>query len=257
MTDTETRRDRAARLLGLLDLTRLDDRCGEADVLAVCDAALAPPRPAAICIWPQFAGLARRRLGDEGVRIATVVNFPAGGEDPERVAEDIAETVGDGADEIDLVMPWRALLRGDHDTARAVLAAARESTGAGVLLKVIVETGELGSEERIREATRLAVAEGADFVKTSTGRTPVSATPEAARFMLEEISGAGRIVGFKAAGGIRSFEDADVYLRLAEEILGPEAIGPDRFRIGASALREALLAEIGRSAPHAGNGGSY
>ncbi len=255
--NTETRRNRAARLLGLIDLTRLDDRCGEADVLALCDAALAVPRPAAICIWPQFAGVARRRLGDEGVRIATVVNFPAGGEDPERVAEDISETAGDGADEIDLVMPWRALLRGDRDTVRAVLGAARESTGAGVLLKVIIETGELGSEDRIREATRLAIAEGADFVKTSTGRMPVSATPEAARVMLEEIRIASRPVGFKAAGGIRSFEDADLYLRLAEEILGPQAVGPDRFRIGASALREALLAEIAGTAARSPEGGAY
>ena len=240
MTAIELRRARAARLLGLIDLTRLDDRCSEADVVALCDAALVAPRPAAICIWPQFAGTARRRLRDEGVRIATVVNFPAGGEDPERVAEDISETVGDGADEVDLVMPWRALLRGDSDAVRAVLAAARESTGAGVLLKIIIETGELGTEERIREATRLAIAEGADFVKTSTGRTQISATPEAARFMLEEIGRAGRPVGFKAAGGIRSFEDADLYLRLAEEFMGSDAVGPGRFRIGASALREAI-----------------
>jgi len=255
--DNETRRDRAARLLGLLDLTRLDDRCGEADVAALCDAALAEPRPAAICIWPQFAGTARRRLGDDGVRIATVVNFPSGAEDPERVAEDISEMVGDGADEVDLVMPWRALMRGDRATVRAVLSAARETTGAGVVLKVILETGELGTEELIREATRLAIAEGADFVKTSTGRTPVSATPEAARIMLEEIRSAGRPVGFKAAGGIRSFEDADLYLRLAEEILGPEAGHPARFRIGASALREALLAEVTGTTARAETGAAY
>jgi deoxyribose-phosphate aldolase len=253
----EIRRDRAARLLGLLDLTRLDERCSEADVIVLCEAALVAPRPAAICIWPQFAGAARRRLGVDRVAIATVVNFPAGGEDPERVAEDISETVGDGADEIDLVMPWRALLRGDRAAVRAVLSAARESTGAGVLLKVIIESGELGTEEPIREATRLAIAEGADFVKTSTGRSRVSATPEAARVMLEEIRNAGRPVGFKAAGGIRTFDDADLYLRLAEEILGSDAGNPARFRIGASALREALLGELRGTTPQAERGATY
>ncbi len=236
----DAERDRARRLLGLLDLTRLDDRCTEADIASLCRAATAGPAVAAVCVWPQFVGVARRTLAGSEVRVAAVINFPSGGEDVERVADDISETVGDGADEIDLVMPWRAFLRGDVDAVEAVIGTARESA-SGKILKVIVESGELGRPETIREASRLALACGADFVKTSTGKSAVSATPDAARVMLEAVRDCGRPAGFKASGGIRTFAEADLYLALAESILGRENVSPATFRIGASALHGALL----------------
>jgi deoxyribose-phosphate aldolase len=240
----------AARLLGLLDLTNLEAHCGPADIKALCAKALAPEgRVAAVCIWPQFIGEAHELLRDSGVKVATVVNFPAGGEDLERVLDDIGEALQDKADEIDLVMPYKAFLRGDEAIASDMIREAKDVVGPQKLLKVILETGALPDRDAIVRASRLAIAAGADFIKTSTGKISVSATPEAAEAMLGVIKEAGGKVGFKPAGGIRTLADGATYLDLADRILGPGWATPRTFRIGASSLHGALVAALGGAAP--------
>jgi deoxyribose-phosphate aldolase len=188
--------------------------------------------------------------------VATVINFPAGGEDLERVLEDMDEALGDGADEIDLVMPYKAVLRGDTAIASDMIRESKGVVGEGRLLKVILETGAMPDVAAVAAASRLAIAAGADFLKTSTGKIAVSATPEAAATMLAEIAKAGRRVGFKAAGGIRTLADAALYLRLAEEAMGEGWATRDTFRIGASSLHAALATAIGGE-PVAPGKGSY
>lgn len=240
----------AARLLALLDLTNLEPHCGPADIKALCARAQSPEgRVAAVCVWPQFIGEAHRLLHDTGIGIATVVNFPAGGEDLERVLDDIGEALRDGADEIDMVLPYKAFLRGDDTVCSEMIREAKDVIGPQRLLKVILETGALPDAEAIRRASRLAIAAGADFIKTSTGKLAVSATPEAAKVMLEVIRESGGTVGFKPAGGIRTLADAALYLDMAESILGQGWATPRSFRIGASSLHGALVAALGAAAP--------
>jgi deoxyribose-phosphate aldolase len=252
MSDAAT----ALRTLRLLDLTDLSETCSDAAVAALCGKAVTPHGPvAAVCVWPQFVARARDALQGSTVRTATVVNFPTGDEDIGRVVEDVEEALGDGADEIDLVLPYNALMRGDPDAARTMVATVREVADGGRILKIILETGALDRPATIEAASRLAIAAGADFLKTSTGKIAVSATPEAAEIMLGAIRSAGRPVGFKAAGGIRTLTDAKLYLDLADRIMGRGWAGPATFRIGASSLYDTLIAAIeGRMA---GAGSSY
>ena len=170
-----------------------------------------------------------------------MINFPAGDEDIERVVEDTREALRDGAHEIDLVFPWRAYLRGEATLARDMIAAVAGLITKGRLLKVILETGSLAEDNVIAGASRLAIEAGAQFIKTSTGKTAISATPQAARIMLSAIRDSGRPVGFKASGGIRTLADAQTYLDIADEVMGPDWAGPATFRIGASGLLDALL----------------
>jgi deoxyribose-phosphate aldolase len=235
----------AQRALRCLDLTDLTETCSEHAIDELCARALTPHGPvAAICVWPQFVGRAREALKGTPVAIATVVNFPAGGEEVDRVTEDVAEALTDGAQEIDLVLPYGAVRRGDLDAASAMVAAVRDVVDQGRLLKVILETGELADPGLIETASRLAIEAGADFIKTSTGKTAVSATPQAAEIMLNAIKQSGRAVGLKPSGGIRSAQDAALYLDLADRVMGPGWATPRTFRIGASSLYDALVAAI-------------
>lgn len=229
----------AGRALRLLDLTDLADACTATGIDALCrDARIGGV--AAVCVWPQFVHQAVRALAGSPVRIATVINFPAGGEDVERAVEDTAEALRDGAHEIDLVLPYRAFLRGDAAAARALVEAVREAAPKACL-KVILETGALGSTDMIAAAGRLAFAGGADFLKTSTGKSAVSATPEAADGILGVIREAGR-GGLKVSGGLRTVADAGTYLALADRIMGPGWATPATLRLGASSLFPVLMA---------------
>lgn len=235
----------AGRALALLDLTDLGDTCTATQVDALCRNARAGG-VAAVCVWPQFVHQAARVLAGGPVRIATVINFPAGGEDVDRAVEDTAEALRDGAHEVDLVLPYRAFLRGDMETARLVVEAVREAC-PGATLKVILETGELPTREAVATASRLALAAGADFIKTSTGKSPVSATVEAAETMLQAMREAGR-GGLKVSGGLRTLADAATYLALADRIMGPDWASPATFRLGASSLFGVLMAARGDAA---------
>jgi deoxyribose-phosphate aldolase len=252
---TDDLKTAARRALALLDLTDLTDDCDAEAIGRLCRRAVTRHGAvAAVCIWPRFVAQARALLEGAGVRIATVVNFPSGDEAPEQVATAIRAAIADGADEIDLVLPYRALIEGRDSAARAMVAAAR-AAAVGAVLKVILETGELGDPALIRRAAHLAIAEGADFVKTSTGKVKVNATPEAARIMLNEIARSGRPVGLKPAGGLKTVEDAAGYLALADEIMGEGWATPQRFSFGASGILDVILATLdGAAAPQVGKG---
>jgi deoxyribose-phosphate aldolase len=241
MSDVQT----AQRALRSLDLTDLTETCTDQAIDALCKKALDPRGPvAAVCVWPQFVKRAQEGLKGSSVRIATVVNFPAGGEDVGRVTDDVQEALSDGANEIDLVLPYEAVRRGDLAAATEMVEAVREMIDQNRLLKVILETGELKDAALIETASRIAIEAGADFIKTSTGKTPVSATPEAAVIMLNAIKASGRPVGLKPSGGIRTLVDAKIYLDLADRILGQGWATPQTFRIGASSVYDALIAAI-------------
>ncbi len=228
-----------ARLaLACLDLTSLNDADTEADIGRLCERAQGPHgTSAAVCVWPRFAAFARARL-PAAVRVAAVANFPDGSADTERAVRDTRAIVDAGAQEVDVVLPYRELA-----AAPALLAAVRRAA-EGLTLKVILETGELAGDTLVRRACAIALDAGADFLKTSTGKTRVSATPASARLLLEAIRDGGhRHVGFKAAGGIRTVADAAPYIALTQEHLGE--VTPARFRIGASGLLNDIEAVLG------------
>ena len=237
----------AKKALSLLDLTDLTDTCDAAAIEKLCRQAQTPFGPtAAICIWPRFVAQARGILGKgNAVRIATVVNFPSG---DMAVADVVAETkraIADGADEIDLVIPYRDFITGDEEAVTEMVTAVRAACPPPVTLKTILETGELKDPALIREASDLAIAAGTDFIKTSTGKVAVNATLQAAEIMLNAIKTSGRPVGFKPAGGVRTVADAGEYLALAASILGEGWATPKTFRFGASGLLGDILSVLG------------
>lgn len=234
----------ARRALELLDLTNLNDDCTKDDIDSLIKRARTPHGPvAAICIWPRFVEQAKALLGNSPIRIATVVNFPSGNEPAAKVIAETEAAVAAGADEIDMVVPWAALLEGHPENVSARVARVRRAAGDATL-KAIIESGMLQKPNLIVEASLGAIDGGADFVKTSTGKVPINATPEAARAILSTIQKAKRGIGFKAAGGIRNVADASLYLDLADEIMGPDWAGPATFRFGASSVLDTLLAAI-------------
>ena len=233
----------ARRLLPLLDLTSLNDARDD-DIAALCAKAITPRgKVAAVCSWPDFAAEMAERLAGSGVEIAVVIDFPEGEASEEAATAEARQAVAEGATELDLVMPYRAWLAGEREAAKARIAAVKAASGTAVL-KVILETGAFPGPAEMAEAARDAIAAGADVLKTSTGKIAVGATPEAAEALLGAIHEAGGRVGFKAAGGIRSLEDAAAYLEIAERHLGAAWITPERFRIGASKLLDVVLAAL-------------
>ena len=232
-------RQASARLaLACLDLTSLNEQDTEAGIAALCARAQSRFGPvAAVCVWPRLAAFACSQL-PEHIAVAAVANFPDGSADIERAVRETGEIVQSGAQEVDLVLPYTHLLVGNDVVVGDLLAAVRKAS-EGLRLKVILETGALVGAAHILRASKLSLAAGADFLKTSTGKTSISASPEAARVMLDAIAadpGAANCVGFKPSGGIRSVADAAVYIALVEEILGMDALTPQRFRIGASSV---------------------
>jgi deoxyribose-phosphate aldolase len=247
---------RQARLaLACLDLTSLNTADTEDDIARLCDKAVGPHgHVAAVCVWPRLAAFARRRLPPE-VAVAAVANFPDGAADPAGALRDVALIVEAGAQEVDVVLPWRHVVAGDDASATALLRAVRKASGS-LRLKVIIESGELAAGPLIARACRLSLAEGADFLKTSTGKTAIGATADAARVMLQAIADdddARTRVGFKASGGVRTVAEAAVYMDLVRASWGDAALAPARFRIGASSLLADIDAILrgGPGAPHA------
>ncbi|MGB0410902.1 MAG: deoxyribose-phosphate aldolase [Pikeienuella sp.] len=235
----------ALRALQSLDLTNLNDVCDEADIDALCSRAITPHGSvAAICIWPQFVAHARGVIADRGVKIATVVNFPCGDRPAGEVIAMTETAVADGADEIDMVIPYRDFLEGLEEKVLTRIRRVKQAAGTGVRVKAILETGVLDEPERIRRAADLAIEAGADFIKTSTGKVPVNATLSSARIMLEAIRDSGANVGFKPAGGVKNTEQAGHYLGLADEIMGEDWATPVTFRFGASGVLDDLLAVL-------------
>ncbi|PQJ61344.1 deoxyribose-phosphate aldolase [Vibrio chagasii] len=236
----------ALRALKLMDLTTLNDDDTTEKVVALChDAKTAVGNTAAICIYPRFIPAAKKALREQGtpeVRIATVTNFPHGNDDIEIAVAETKAAVAYGADEVDVVFPYRALIAGNEEVGLELVKQCKEACG-DITLKVIIETGELKEEALIKKASEICIKAGADFIKTSTGKVPVNATPEYARMMLEVIRdmGVAKTVGFKPAGGVRTAEDAAQYLAMADELLGAEWADNMHYRFGASSLLTNLL----------------
>jgi deoxyribose-phosphate aldolase len=250
MKDELSAVDAARIALACLDLTSLNDADTEADIEALCAKANGPHGPvAAVCVWPRFVARARALL-PASIRVAAVADFPDGALDTERALRDADAIVDAGGDEVDLVLPYRAFMAGQHAECAALVAVVRRAT-AGRCLKLILETGALASPELIRAACVLGLDEGVDFLKTSTGKSAVSATPEAARTMLQAIAAhaRGAEVGFKASGGVRRVADAAVYIALTREALGAASLTPARLRFGASGLLGDIEATLSGSAP--------
>jgi deoxyribose-phosphate aldolase len=251
--NTDELQRRARQALACLDLTSLNEQDSDADIERLCERAQSPQGPvAAVCVWPRFVALARRRLPAH-IGVAAVANFPDGSSDIARAVADTHTIVQAGGNEVDVVAPYRAL-----DAAPKLLQAVRAAC-PGLRLKVILETGELPDEATIDRACRIALDAGADFLKTSTGKVEVNATLGAADRLLYAIASSAKArghVGFKPAGGIRTVGDAAAYMALVEQHLGTEAVNPQRFRIGASGLLEDILAVLSGRAS-AGSAAGY
>ncbi|MDQ3288492.1 MAG: deoxyribose-phosphate aldolase [Pseudomonadota bacterium] len=243
----------ARRTLAALDLTCLDEDASPDRIEALCRAAHGRfGDVAAVCVYPEYITSARRSLialGASAIRVATVTNFPDGSDDPARAVRETRRAVAAGADEVDVVFPWRALLDGYEQPGRDLVGGCREACGERAKLKVILETGHLAGPALIRQASEVAIAAGADFIKTSTGKAAVNATSGAAVIMLKAIRDHGGECGFKAAGGIRRLSDAARYFDIADRMLGPGWATPERFRIGASSLVDEVLEVLGEEAP--------
>jgi deoxyribose-phosphate aldolase len=206
------------------------------------------PHVAALCVYPRLVSVAVEALAGSGVKVASVATaFPSGQSSLEVRLREIEEAIAAGADEVDIVISRGAFLAGDEDAVFEEVTRSKEVAG-DVHVKTILETGELGSYDRIRRASLVAMAAGSDVIKTSTGKISPAATLPAALVMAEAIrdfaDATGREVGLKVAGGIRSAKDAIRYLVIVHETLGEDWLTPDRFRIGASSLINDLLMQI-------------
>ena len=231
-------------LVACLDLTALGDDEDERSIEALCERAIHPVggddalTVAAVCVWPRFLPLTRDRLGEGPVRLAVATGgFPLPDEPlPQRI-EQIRTAVDAGADEVDV--PLNRFLLDELDALVGELQATREAAGSATW-KAIVETGAL-EPDQILVVAQAAIDAGADFLKTSTGKGSPGATPDAVRVLADLIAGAGRPVGIKVSGGIRAAGQASDYLDLVRATLGRDWPSPRTFRIGASALLDALV----------------
>ncbi|MGZ4326494.1 MAG: deoxyribose-phosphate aldolase [Solirubrobacteraceae bacterium] len=244
--------------VSMLDLTTLEGADTPGKVRQLCAKGVCPaptfpeiPSVAAICVYPQLVATAKEALAHTGVKPASVATgFPAGQVSLEAKLRDTEDAVGAGADEIDMVISREAFLAGDDTRVQQEIVAIKEAAG-DAHLKVILETAELGSYDHVRHASMLAMEAGADFIKTSTGKAAAGATPGVCLVMLEAIRDyadrTGRIVGFKAAGGVSTSKAALHRLVLVKETLGDEWLTPDRIRIGASSVLNDLLMQYAKT----------
>ena len=238
-----------------MDLTTLEGTDTVGKIVAMCSKAVRPdpldptiPSVAAVCLYPQLVPVAATQLAGTGVHVASVAGaFPAGLGPLDARLREIAEVVELGANEVDIVLNRSLFLGGRYAQAYEEFVAARDAAGSAHL-KVILEIGELGSYDRIRQASVLAMAGGADFIKTSTGKIGTGATLSGALCMMEAARDfhrqTGVEVGVKVAGGVRTSKNAIQYLTLLYETLGPAWMTPDRFRIGASTLLNDVIMQI-------------
>jgi len=245
-----TQKQVALRILSLLDLTSLNDDDSEDDIKKLCEKAVSQHGTvAAVCVWPRFVGLATDLLKDTPVKVAAVANFPEGCINMQTSVKTCENIVNAGGDEVDVVFPYKAFLLGDKTIGAQLLLACKQACGDKAKLKVIIETGELKTPENIREVSKIELESGADFIKTSTGKVPVSVTPEAAKIMLQTLKETASSAGFKAAGGIKDIQTAAEYLALADEIMGDDWVKPATFRFGASGIMDSLLAVLNNETP--------
>jgi deoxyribose-phosphate aldolase len=239
----------------MMDLTTLEGSDTPGKVAALSSKAMRPdpadltvPPVAAVCVYPNLVPHALERVGDSGVKVASVATaFPSGQSPLDIKVEEAARVAELGAHEVDMVIDRSAFLSGDYAKVYDEVRRVKEVCGEAHL-KVILETGELGTYDNVRRASLLAIAGGADFIKTSTGKIQPAATLPVTLVMLEAIRDVyeetGRRVGMKPAGGIKQAKQAVQYLVVLYETLGAEWLTPDLFRFGASALLNDVLLQI-------------
>jgi len=239
----------------MMDLTTLEGRDTPGKIRALCAKAIHPqpgdpsiPSVAAVCLYPALIAEAKDALRGSSVKVASVATaFPSGQTFRDIKVAEVKAAVAAGADEIDMVIDRGAFLSGDYATVFDEVVEIKDACGKAHL-KVILETGELGTFDQVRRASILAMAAGADFIKTSTGKVQPAATLPVTLVMLEAIrdfeKATGRAVGMKPAGGIRTAKEAVQYLVVLYETLGPRWMTPDRFRFGASTLLNDVLMQI-------------
>ncbi len=236
----------------MVDLTTLEGADTPGKIRGLCAKALRPdpadpavPPVAAVCVYPDLAGVARAALAGSSVAVASVATaFPSGRASLAVKLADVRDAIARGADEVDMVIDRGAFLAGRYGQVYEEIRAVREACET-VHLKVILETGELATLDNVARASWLAMLAGADFIKTSTGKVTPAATPPVTLVMLSAVrdyeQAAGRRVGVKVAGGVRTAKDAIRYLVLVRETAGPLWLTPQLFRIGASSLLNDLL----------------
>ncbi|HSO33763.1 MAG TPA: deoxyribose-phosphate aldolase [Labilithrix sp.] len=241
--------------IAMMDLTTLEGKDTAGKVRQLCQKAMHPLDNdasigpcAAICVYPNHVATAKAALAGSTVKVASVATaFPSGQSPLDIKLDDVRRAVEFGADEIDMVIDRGAMLVGDYAKVYDEIAATKEACGAAHL-KVILETGELGSYDMIRKASEIGIAAGGDFIKTSTGKIQPAATPPVTLLMLETIRdhyyATGRRIGMKPAGGVRTAKQALHYLVLLKETLGDAWLTPDLFRFGASALLNDVLMQL-------------
>ena len=239
----------------MIDLTTLEGKDTPGKVRAMCQKAIRPqpgdpsiPSVAAVCVYPALIADAKEALAGSTVKVASVATgFPSGQTFRDIKLAEVRAAAAAGADEIDMVIDRGAFLSGDYGTVFDEIVEVKDACG-GAHLKVILETGELETYDNVRRASILAMAAGADFIKTSTGKVAPAATLPVTLVMFEAIrdfeKATGRAVGMKPAGGIRTAKEAIQYLVVLYETLGPRWMTPDRFRFGASSLLNDLLMQI-------------
>lgn len=233
--------DNSAQLISLIDLTSLNADDTESSITRLCEQAFTPKGTvAAVCIYPQFIPLAKALVNDTTVKVATVANFPNGDAELKVVAHAVEQALKDGVDEVDVVIPYRDCLQGNYQTSELLVRTCKQLCRDHVL-KVILETGELADNALIYEISCRVLNQGADFIKTSTGKVAIGATTDAANAMLQAIKSVNPAAGFKASGGVRTPEQAQSYLTLASQLMGSAWCTSQHLRIGASSLLDALL----------------
>ena len=253
--------------IAMMDLTTLEGKDSPGKVTQLCQKAMRPhaslqvPPCAAICVYPTLVPVAKRALAGSNVKVASVATaFPSGLSALDVKLEDVRRAVAWGADEIDMVIDRGALLAGEKTRIFDEIAAVKEACGPAHL-KVILETGELGTYDLVREASQIAMLAGADFIKTSTGKVVPAATPAVTLVMLEAIRdfyyATGKRIGMKPAGGIRTAKQALHYLVLVKETLGDAWLTPDLFRLGASTLLNDVLMQLEKERTGAYQSGDY
>ena len=256
---SESKVEALKMILRMIDLTTLEGQDTPGKVRQLCqkaihlhDAMPGLPHVAAVCVYPTMVGVAKRALGDRGINVASVATaFPSGMSPTKIKLEETRIAVEEGADEIDMVISRGAFLQGEYRFVFDEIAAVKEACGAAHL-KVILETGELGTLDRVRRASVLAMHAGADFIKTSTGKIQPAATMPVTLTMLQAIRDhyheTGRMIGMKPAGGISSSKLAIHYLVMLRETLGSAWMTPDWFRFGASSLANDVLMQLQKQA---------
>ena len=233
--------DMRKQIVSLMDLTLLGDNDTKGDIAKICSKATnVLGDVAAVCIYKEWITVAKKQLPNN-IKIATVINFPSGKCSLDEVLAETTLALKFGADEIDLVIDYQDYIKNSQSIASCQMISAVKKICGSKALKVIIESGELEKSKLIKKATKDAIDNGADFIKTSTGKVTIGATIDATKCMLETIKESGKKVGFKASGGIRSYSQAVEFMQLATKIFSKEYVCAKSFRFGVSGLLDSLL----------------